>query len=242
MRTFCAAVEKTRPRSIRYTSIVQLRSFPRPRQENAYRRRTGFCIAQFPMRLRKTWIAAIQAPIAQPCIRPAPRSISRGDYTTFAAVRKVPSIRLSLPLAMRTVGAASAADHLAAQRLPADRARLPRLAVNLQKRRVAVFPPSRIPIRLGRDRVLFDEIGKPLRDNGGETGPLCAGQTAGGARRTDLRGEQNLVGIDVADAGDDALLQQSLLHGFSAFSEPIGKVIGRQVRKRFRPQFLDAAV
>lgn len=118
MRTFCAAVEKTRPRSIRCTSIVQLRSFPRPRQENAYRRRTGFCIAQFPMRLRKTRITAIQAPAAQPCIRPAPRSISRGDYTTFAAVRKVPSIRLSLPLAMRTVGAASAADHLGGAAAP----------------------------------------------------------------------------------------------------------------------------
>ena len=70
-------------------------------------------------------------------------------------------------------------------------------------------------------------------------GAVKAGESSIDCIKREIKEE---IGIDVADAGDDALLQQTLLHGFSAFSEPIGKVIGRQVRKRFRPQFLDAAV
>jgi len=86
----------------------------------------------------------------------------------------------------------------------------------------------------------------PLGVNGGvqhdadrlvEQGDLAGAQAGGRAQRMDLRTPERLVGVDVADAGHDALVEQHGLDRGLAPGEPGGEVRdGELMFERFRPE------
>src|SRR5699024_3573924 len=119
-------------------------------------------------------------------------------------------------LTARAEHAAAPGDHRAAERSAANRTGLAGATIHLQKRRVAVFAPPRAQIRLRADAVLFDEIGEPLRKDAGNARPLLPRQAVRRTRRSDPRREEDLVGIDIAETGDHALVQQARLDGAAA--------------------------
>ena len=80
-----------------------------------------------------------------------------------------------------------------------------------------------LQILLRCDLVLFDKEGQPLRNHGGEAVPFLGGQCVGGPFRMDAGGKQDFIRIDIADAGDHALVQQAFLDGLLPLSQARGQ-------------------
>ena len=81
------------------------------------------------------------------------------------------------------------------------------------------------------------DAGLERRDDGRvEAGDAGAREAPGGRRGMDPRREQRLVGVDVADAGDDALVEERGLDRRLAARERARQVGGRPVAQRLGPE------
>src|SRR5579885_2301668 len=134
----------------------------------------------------------------------------------------------SLALTAGTVEAGALAQQLALDRRAAHEASLPFAAVDLQTggessrlaARVAIVAESRTAAadRLGQDTLGMDH----------DALGLCARNPAGGAARTHPRPEQNLAGVDVADARHHVLIHQEIFDRHAPAARLFEKVLGAE--------------
>ena len=117
------------------------------------------------------------------------------------------------------------------------------MSVHLQEWSISVILSFGLKILLRRDLVLFDKEGQTLRNDPCKPLPLFPGQTVGRTGGIDLCPKQDLVRIDISDAGDDTLIQQALLDRFLSPLQTSAQILrGKCVIKRLFTQLSDAAV
>lgn len=145
-------------------------------------------------------------------------------------------------LAAGAENAAPAAEDDAPQRFPARGAGHTRLAVNLQIRRVAVFLSLAEEVIFKGNFVLSDKEIQPFGDGFCKAREFALCQRVAGLIGADVCGKENFVGIDVADARHDALIEQHRLYGFFAVFAAVFKIErGERGVERLDAQRRDAA-
>ena len=117
------------------------------------------------------------------------------------------------------------------------------MAVDPQERGVAVVPSFPSQVLIGGDEVGLGEVSQELGDGMCQPPELLMRQAVRRPCRVDPRLEEDLVGVDVPDPGDDGLVQEAFLDCAMRTADPfleVSRVEGRVVG--LRPQPSDPAV
>jgi hypothetical protein len=78
-----------------------------------------------------------------------------------------------------------------------------------------------------------DGLAEHVEDGAVEARDAAARERVGGGERVEAREEENLRGVDVAEAGDFRLVEQNVLQRAPRASENVGEPVGRElVRER----------
>lgn len=132
--------------------------------------------------------------------------------------------RDALPLAVCTEMRASAADGGLLDRPAAGGARLALAVVDIEVfLMVTGFARAVAVVAEGRAAVC-DAFAQDLPDSFCQAPALCCAQAACRAARVDPREEQGFVGVDVAEPGDAALIEQEGLDGLLSAFEGGGEI------------------
>lgn len=132
--------------------------------------------------------------------------------------------RDTLPLAVRTEMRTPAADGELLDRPAAGRARLARAVVDKEVLlMVAGFARAIAVVAEGRAAV-FEPIAQDLPDGFCQAPALLRAQAARRAARVNPCEEQGFVGVDVAEPGDAALIEQEGLDGLLSALEGGGEI------------------
>lgn len=116
-------------------------------------------------------------------------------------------------LTMRAKNGTSAAKHEALQCVAAYGARFACFSVNLQERGIAVVCPLARCVVFKRNCVFFGKIRQLFGNHFGEAFKIIIGKRSARFAGVYSRGKKYLIGVDIANSGDDALVEQHRFDG-----------------------------
>ena len=125
---------------------------------------------------------------------------------------------------MRAKNGTSAAEHEALQCAAACGARFARFSVYLQKRGIAVVFAFACYIVFKRNCVFFGKIRQLLGNHFGEAFKIVIGKRSARFAGVYSRGKKYLIGVDIANSGNDALVEQHRFDGLCAASELVFQI------------------
>ena len=143
---------------------------------------------------------------------------------------------------MRTKNGTSAAKHEALQCAAAYGARFACFSVNLQERGIAVICPLARCVVFKRNCVFFGKIRQLFGNHFGEAFKIIIGKRSARFAGVYSRGKKYLIGVDIANSGDDALVEQHRFDGLFAASELVFQICcGEGFVGGFRPELFRPA-